>query len=776
MLRGYESASLRYAALVVPIRTLAPLRQSIKVRVSRIERLSYSGRPLPNLVKPMVPSSLRENVVKDALKSFAWVKLERHLLTIQLNPQGATKLVDLIRKNADFLLKRPDPAREQARATFVTQLAQYLGKAIGADTATQIGALMTLVQTIEAGYCEILRSLSESEAAKLLPEVQVSSALARSCYGYDELMKEFWADATRRKKWTAQSLRVRRSDGTNFNPDGVLGNIVGIATMTLLLLGHQNGWFDADGFLVLPTLPVATSDEIDKAGATELLAASWRQWERVEQRSRYFGGRLKVVGTGSSESGAKTAIEYDHVAEAEFYDFLANERLADRLLQTYQEMSVRTSIHETASGIAGPLDLPPAAYVSPTEGHSGVSISEILGYVILDDEERPCGLRLLEWVRGYSALQCLAEERHSVHGQTGLCFIVPREELREILERVGLKNGAADIFIDGTSLRATSRDLFDQPLLKMHDGSVLVFGPAILNSDPARVTLSAIGKQGQQLARKGKAFEREMLRFFVDQGFAAKTFKLKVDGQEFECDVAVPWDDYVFLFECKNRSLSGHNPIAAHYFAMETDSAVDQVIRLADAVRKHADAVFNITSIDVNGKTIVACILNSLPFAVNGDRKGVCITDASALKRFFQDRHFHVVHVHNMTKAPLLHRTPMKALWTGDRPTPSDLLAYLRDPLALQLMIGHAGPTQYQFALGERATVTVTDLTRKEMTTGSIARLFSVDRKWVEREEKAVSRAVSEAKRRQEQRIVREADRRWRERRQRTPSGVRSTP
>lgn len=727
----------------------------------------------------MAPSSLRENVVKEALKSFAWVKLERHLSTIQLNPQGATKLVDLIRKNADFLLKRPDPAREQARATFVNWLAQYLGKAIGADIATQIDALLTLVQTIEVGYSEILRSLSESEAAKLPPEVQVSSALARSCYGYDELMKEFWADVTRRKKWTAQSLRVRRSDGTNFNPDGVLGNIVGIATMTLLLLGHQNRWFDADGFLVLPTLPVAKSDEIDKAGATELLAASWRQWERVEQRSRYFGGGLKVVGNNASSASdvsAETAIVYDHVAEAEFYDYLANERLGDRLVQSYQEMSVRTSMHESASGIAGPLDLPPAAYVSATEGHSGVSLSEILGYVILDDEERPCGLRLLEWIRGYSALQCLAEERRSAHGQAGLCFFVPREELRAILERLGLKNGTADVFIDQASLRATSRDLFDQPLLKMRDGSVLVFGPAILNSDPARVTLSTIGKQREQLARKGRAFEREMLRFFVDQGFAAKTFKLRVDGQEFECDVAVPWDDYLFLFECKNRSLSGHNPIAAYYFAMETDSAVDQVIRLADAVRKHADEVFKRTGINVSGKTIVPCILNSLPFAVKGDRKGVHITDASGLKRFFQDRHFHVVHVHNMTKAPLLHRTSMKSLWAGDRPTPRDLLGYLRDPLALQLMIGHAGSTQYEFGLGERVTVTVTDLTRKEMTTGSIARLFSVDRKWVEREDKTISRAVSEAKKRHEQRIVREADRRWRERRQRRPPGIRSTP
>lgn len=135
-----------------------------------------------------------------------------------------------------------------------------------------------------------------------------------------------------------------------------------------------------------------------------------------------------------------------------------------------------------------------------------MSLSEILGYAIVDDHERPGDLRLLEWIRGYSVLQCLAEERYARRGKSGINFVVSREEPISRLDSLGLKNGAAETFVDRASFSMSSRDLFDQPLIRLEDGSLLVFGPGILNSDPARLTLSAIGKDGEQLGRKGKAF------------------------------------------------------------------------------------------------------------------------------------------------------------------------------------------------------------------------------------------------------------------------------
>lgn len=713
------------------------------------------------------PRRLKESLVKQALNTFAWDQFKQHLSMLVLDDDVVSELLGHIRRSTDFLIKRPDAAREAARSIFIDGLGNFLRDHQGEVAAASLSNEIAVIQRIEDGYREILRTQEGTVAAKLLPDTQASAALSRSAYSYHELMEAFRTASRTRKELTLQSFRLRQPDGSSYSPDGVLAGIAEITTMTLLLLGHRYRWFDSQKFLVLPNLPDVTDDEIYKAGLTEVSAASWRHWERMEQRCRYFGGELKSFTKSNlptwAPEGAEAAIEYDHVSDGEFFDYLANDRLNDRLIQTFQEMALQINIDATEAGIAGPLSLPPGVFVSAQEAHSDVSLSEILGYSIVDDQERPCGLRLIEWIRGYATLRCFADERYVQAGRNGLCATVPRETLIAVLDRVGLKDGTAEIFIDLVSLRASSRDLFDHPLIRMEDGSLLVFGPGILNSDPARLTLSAIGNQGKQLGRKGKAFEQEMLAFFVKQGFAAKAFKFKQDGEEFEYDVVVPWDDHIFILECKNRTLSGHNPAAAYHFALEMLSAVNQVKRLADGLVKHSDIVLERVGIDVANKTIVPCVVNSLPYARTDDLDGVYITDASGVKRFFQDRNFHIVRPHNLRgKGIVLHRTAMKSLWKGDKPTPDDLVSYLTDPLQLQLMIGHAKKSGHRFGLGERTVAAVVDLAHDEMTTASIAKLFSVDGEWVEREAKAVTRAIKDAMRRQEQRAVREADRAWR--------------
>lgn len=104
----------------------------------------------------------------------------------------------------------------------------------------------------------------------------------------------------------------------------------------------------------------------------------------------------------------------------------------------------------------------------------------------------------------------------------------------------------------------------------------------------------------------------------------------------------------------------------------------------------------------------------------------------------------------------------MKSLWKGDKPTPADLVSYLGEPLQLQLMIGHAKKSPHYFSLGENTVVAVVDVEHDEMTTASIAKLFSVDEKWAERESEVVARAVRDARRRLEQQSVLQADRAWR--------------
>jgi len=631
---------------------------------------------------------------------------------------------------------------------------------------------MALIEQIESGYAEILRTLQATAATKMLPELQSSAALSRAAYAYHELIKEFLLAAKSRKELTPQSLRLSRDDGSTYSPDGVLSGINAITTMTLLLLGHQNKWFDADKYLVLPSLAELTEDEIYKAGLTEQLAASWRYWERTEQRCRYFDGALQVSRKDSlpdwAPSGTETLIEYNDICDAECLDYLANHRLNDRLVQSFQEMLLQTNIQAKAAGLSERLRLPPDGLASAQEAHAGISLSEILGYPIAGDHETPCGLRLVEWIRGYAVLQLLAEQHYERLGRDGLIVKLARTELIATLDRLGITGGSAERFVDLASIQASSRDLFDQPLIRVQDGSLLLFGPGILNADPARLTLSAIGNKGEQLSRKGKAFESEMLKFFQDKGFAAKTIRFRVDGSDYEYDMLVPWGDHLFLFECKNRTLSGHNPVAAYYFSLEMAAAVRQVRRLADGLVQHADLVKTRHGIDVTDKVIVPYVLNSLPYADVDEDKEVYVTDASILKRFFQERHIHIIRPYRIRPdAAILHRTQVKSLWSGEKPTPADLVNYLRDPPQLQLAMAHTEANRIGFGLGERTVVAVNDLAYTEITAESISKLFSVDFGWVKREAKTVRSAITKAKRKAAQRAIIEADRAWRTKRRR---------
>jgi hypothetical protein len=339
---------------------------------------------------------LKEAAVKQALKTLDWNEFNQHLLAIDLDDDSLAELLGNIRRSNDFLMKRHDEGRESARAAFLLQLGKYLEDNVGAGAVAALDDEIAVIRRIEAGYREILQTQEATVAAKMLPEIQAAAALSRSTYAYHTLMEESLSSMLRRKELTLQSLRIKRPDGSSYSPDGVLTSIVDVTTMTLLLLGHCHKWFDSEKFLVLPKPPTVTEDEIFKAGLTELLAASWRHWERTEQRCRYFGGDLTVF-TGddlpvwASVAGAKTVIEYHHIPDIQFFDYIANERLNDRLIQTFQEMALETNIEARGLGIAAPLSLPPGTFVSAQEAHSNVSLSEILGYDVVEDQERPCG-------------------------------------------------------------------------------------------------------------------------------------------------------------------------------------------------------------------------------------------------------------------------------------------------------------------------------------------------------------------------------------------------
>jgi hypothetical protein len=120
-------------------------------------------------------SKLKETAVKKALKTLAWDEFERHLSAIDFDQTDLIEFLGHIRRSSDFLIKRPDEAREAARSAFLEQLGKFLDDHHGQVALAQLGEELTVIQRIEAGYREILDTLAATVAAKPPPDSLVSS-------------------------------------------------------------------------------------------------------------------------------------------------------------------------------------------------------------------------------------------------------------------------------------------------------------------------------------------------------------------------------------------------------------------------------------------------------------------------------------------------------------------------------------------------------------------------------------------------------------------------
>jgi len=590
-----------------------------------------------------------------------------------------------------------------------------------------------LIEKIERGYQYILEVLESCEISKLSVEARMAAYISRAAFEYAYLHTQIEQVVRERNEITMpQGPLLSTEQNVPVHPDAAISAIVEFLSITLAMEARRSDWLDADNYIVLKSLLQVGSDERFKAGSTLLLATLWQRWRRTEMRRRFLGGEFKEQLGGDLPEGVPDGIKLVTVyspAIEEIFDYVANERLNDRLIQIFMEMIVETNLEANAAGISETVALFPKAFVSAAEGHAAISLSELLSYDIGNDQERPGGLRLVEWLRGYAVLKALAEDhKGDEHDPERLIFQVPRTDLLVVMERCGLGNAMADRFIDAVSLKLSSRDLFDCPLIRMANGSLMVFGPGLFTANLARVVLSTIGNHNALLSpKKGKTFERDMLSFLKEKGLKAESLTITVDGKEYQYDVILVWGDYLFIFECKNYSLSSHHPAQAYYFQLRMRSCVDQVMRLAEGIRRNPERISNRLGVEIASKTIVPCILNALPFALPGALDGVYFTDASLLKRFFNERYFRVNTAYPIKQnLKLLHRTAVHSLWTGDKPSAEDLMRQLEEPFQVKVLLAHAGIGIKPFQIGNVELVVPNEFFRTEMTPESFSAVAGV--------------------------------------------------
>lgn len=693
--------------------------------------------------------TLRESLVKESFAELNWPKLQRHLDEIGFSSAHLPHLRGHIRRHTPFICTYPRKAFEEQRNTFLQSLQKFTGLRLGPPAKREVESDVDLLYTIERGYRGILAFLDKCAISQHPPPVRVGASISRACNDFRELQRRHdIALASAKELDVTSGILIEGDDGSSISPDAVLERISETVAMTLVMEAHRNNWF-VDNIVTLPTLPSVGDEERYQSGSTQVLAIYWRQWQRVEKRIRYLDGELIEYSGAERPIGLpeqiSTLYEYrpleQGLSEREVYDFIANRRLKDRLIQTYFEMEIETTASAHAVGIANGALMPPENLVSVEELLCCTALSEILGYSILTDTEQPCGIRLIEWVRGYIVLKEIVNARGDKESSSGASYAVPisEAELVETLGACGLSSEAASRFISLTCVHRGSSDLFDCPIIKIADSGYLIFGPALASLNVPIAILSNLSERRVSLGRKGEAFEHSVRAFFQSKNIEVRSFKANRDQQEFEYDAVVTWEGYIFVFECKNRSLSGNDPAACYYFDLEVASQAKQVQRLATALGKYPDIVEEHIGRKHMGSKVIPCVIHSLPYARFGNDEDVYFIDFSILRRFFDQPYLRVKIPHKVGDAVVLHRTAVKRFWKGDVPTASDLLSQMRRPFQIELMMKHIALKPLRFPIGVSEMVVAPELVREQMSAKSVSDAMGADSDYVLREIAGIS-------------------------------------
>lgn len=677
--------------------------------------------------------TISEKLVKLAFKNLDWHMLQSHFEQINIDDiEFKTFLGHLVRAS-NLIFPYPNKVKEIQRDLFFDSLKDFVQNELGDDAVASLKMQLSLLKFAEDRYRSILEFLEKCEISKLLPEARISSCIYRACAEFSILINEFH-DTLNTNGTTHRVLQSpikTDKDGHSFSIDDSIECLISELTSTIIMESYKNDWFDPNGQVVLPGILNVDEDEIYKAGSTQLLANIWYKWRKAEERLRFLGVSLVMLQEKDLPSDLRNLNLKHYVVpatELEKLVFVSSERLKNRIIQTYTDLLVSQNCPSKFKNVNEGCALPPDEFISIDEIHSGVVLSELLSYNAILVKEKVAGLRLAEWLRGYSCLKAfVTEEDCSKSDSKSLLVLIPKQKLEDLLVKNGLVKAAAKLFLSLVSLNKNSQDLFDTPLIKLGEENYIIFAPALINTSLAQVILSNISSRGIPLSRKGKAFEKDILSFLNKNGYLAKQLKFKIGGDEYEYDGLFLWDDYLFVLECKNHSLANNNPVQTYYLELEIETNIKQLTRLVEGLKSHSKILEEKLGISLEGKKIVPCLINSLPFSIPGNINGIYFIDSSLFKRFFEERYFFIKSIHPLkANTKLLFRQAVHSSWSDEKPTPKDFLKFLEDPYQLKFICAHSKNVLRNFSPKQDECYWLEGFCREEISIESLAKLNGV--------------------------------------------------
>lgn len=636
----------------------------------------------------MKPDGISEVEVRASVEALDWKRLARHLLRLRDGAATVKAVSTIILRCGGLIQRYPDVRRRARRAEFLRRLSIWAEQTGGDAALDSLRAELEVIALAERGYDCIRDTLAQTAAAGLPGDERASALLSLAAHDVNWVIAELTAKARASKATEPMAFALEDADGQPFSGDDIVARVDATTGAALALYAQEEGWVAADGAIVLPPLVAATSDHRNAAREVVRLAEAWSFWQSLEERRRYDGGDFAVTDVDNAPGNVR--VQYWPTVEAVAWEQItvaSYERLNRDIYSIFHELALRTPARQTASGLDGHAGLLPEAHLCIGELESARALDWLMSTEIETDQARYLGLRLVEWLRGYTVLSLLAERHLDPDDPDHLVWTMTAQELRRDLERLGLGRAEAARFIDLLVYRRSSADLIDEPLIRTSDGRLIVFGPCLVSAVPARIILSKLTRAGVSLEGRGKRFEQEIRDWFASWGHPAVALSARRKGQDFEFDAVVPWDDHIFLFECKSRGHVAPNVVQRHHARAKLRGHVVQARRLADALRDHPD-ILSAHLDPAAPRKIVPCILNALPLAFPGGIDGVLVSDLASLGVFFERGALTLSATHVTPGLPSIQQVlASRPLWSGPQPTPQDFVRFLTDaPLAATML------------------------------------------------------------------------------------------
>lgn len=689
-----------------------------------------------------------EATVTACLEDLDWGRLDQHLAAFTLDGDAADKLIGLVLRARRLIFRYPGNLKK--RTAILHGVVAKVQADLGDEAADAAAERFEVFALIDEGYAGLRTMIEGLPLAGFSQAEQVSAYLGRVAHDWNDMQRKVEAAGAARSL-VLSSVMLETDDGHRYGVDAATSMLVNLLGMNVLLAAYKDKWFDSDDLVRLPELPTVTAEQIAQASAAHNTAIGWQQWQLIEERCRYIGGKLEKRPAADGEgapAGSDVMVHSPEGIEWEMLDTIANERLGERLGQTFQDMCARTDLLSKGQGIDPGTPMPPLGYVSPEEMHSAVMLSEFIGLNAATLPVELGGLRLCEWMRGFAVLQRLAGD--AVETATDpFDRAFPRmtiADLEAVLQRNGLVDAKARVFIDHASYAKSSRDVYDAPILRGEGDWCLLAVPALYAAMLIRLVLSTLSNKGFDIEGKGEAFEEQFRSVLKEEHLPVYHFEVKRAGQTYEYDAIVPWGLYLFVFECKNRSLSGTNPIASFNFLRSTLGHVEQVERLVQALRDHPDILTSQVKEDCSSLSIVPVVVSSMPFSTQGAVENVYFNDVGAINRFFSERYTHVSRLHHVGTQKLLHRVRLHDLWDDETPDAEAFMRHLEKPHQLDFMLAHMSVEAAGMQLGPALYAYTRIIHRKEMTMESMAALAGKTAEAIEADMEQFAQGVAQAR------------------------------